>query len=158
MGITTIEARVFNPADLSRYVDLEFIVDSGAGHSVVPRSVLQELGINPHSTKRFYMVDGQGLDRQVGGAAFEYAGERAYAPVIFGEEGRRLHVDGEPDVEPDAGNDAGRRGADGDPVTRHLCRIGAKGRPGRPFARVAVGAEARRRRRAQEDCRHRAIH
>ena len=87
MGITTITARVLNAADLSRFVDLEFIVDSGAVHSVVPRSVLQELGIEPHSTKRFYMVDGQGIDRQMGGAIFEYAGERAYAPVIFGEEG-----------------------------------------------------------------------
>ena len=86
MGITTISAKVFNPADLSRFVELEFTVDSGAGHSVVPRSVLQELGIEPHTTKRFYMVDGQGIDRKMGGAAFEYAGERAYAPVIFGEE------------------------------------------------------------------------
>jgi len=87
MGITTIHAKVINPADLSRSFDVEFIVDSGAGHSVVPKSVLQALGIEPHSTKRFYMVDGQGLDRQVGGAAFEYQGERGYAPVIFGEEG-----------------------------------------------------------------------
>jgi predicted aspartyl protease len=87
MGINTINARVFNPADLSRFADLEFIVDSGAGHSVVPRSLLQQLGIQPHSTKRFYMVGGQSIDRQIGGAAFEYVGERAYAPVIFGEEG-----------------------------------------------------------------------
>ena len=87
MGITTITARVFTPADLSRFVELEFIVDLGAGHSVVPRSILQELGVTPHTTKRFYMVDGQSIERQVGGAAFEYAGERAYAPVVFGEEG-----------------------------------------------------------------------
>ena len=87
MGLTTIHAKVFNPANLSRSVEVEFIVDSGAGHSVVPRSVLQDLGIEPHTTKRFYMVDGQGIDRQMGGAAFEYLGERAYAPVIFGEEG-----------------------------------------------------------------------
>jgi len=87
MGITTITAKVFNPADLSRFIELEFIVDSGAGHSLVPRSILQELGIMPHTTKRFYMVDGQSIERQMGGAAFEYAGERAYAPVIFGEEG-----------------------------------------------------------------------
>jgi hypothetical protein len=34
MGITTIRARVFNPANLSRYVELVFTVASGAGHSV----------------------------------------------------------------------------------------------------------------------------
>jgi len=87
MGITTIRTKVSNPADFSTSIELEFTVDSGTGHSVVPRSVLQKLGIEPHTTKRFYMVDGQALDRHVGGAAFEYLGERAYAPVIFGEEG-----------------------------------------------------------------------
>ena len=87
MGITTIQTKVFNPADPSRFVEVRFTVDSGAGHSVVPRSVLQELGIEPHSTRTFYMVDGQGIDRQMGGADFEYLGERSHAPVIFGEEG-----------------------------------------------------------------------
>ncbi len=87
MGMTTIRAKVISPADPSRFAELEFLVDSGAGHSVVPRTVLQSLGIEPHTTRRFYMVDGQGIDRQMGGADFEYLGERSHAPVIFGEEG-----------------------------------------------------------------------
>jgi len=87
MGLTTIKAKVFNPADLSRSADVEFLVDSGAGHSVVPRSVLQQLGIEPHGSKTFFMVDGTGIARQVGGAVFECMGERTYAPVVFGEEG-----------------------------------------------------------------------
>ena len=87
MGITTIQAKVFNPADTSRFVELEFTVDSGAGHSVVPRSVLRQLGITPHATKRFYLVDGQGIDRLMGGAVFEYRGEITHAPVVFGEDG-----------------------------------------------------------------------
>ena len=87
MGITTIQAKVLNPADPSRVAELEFIVDSGAMYSVVPRSVLQELGIEAHTTRRFFMVDGTGSGRQMGDAFFEYRGERASASVIFGEEG-----------------------------------------------------------------------
>ena len=87
MGMTTIGAKVSNPADISRSAEVEFIVDSGAMYSVVPRTVLQALGIVPHTTKRFYLADGQGIDRQIGLAFFEYLGERSSAPVIFGEEG-----------------------------------------------------------------------
>jgi predicted aspartyl protease len=87
MGMTTIQARIFNPADASRSGELEFTVDSGAGYSVVPRLLLVRLGIEPHTTKRFYLANGEGIDRQMGIAGFEYLGERTAAPVIFGEEG-----------------------------------------------------------------------
>ena len=87
MGITTIDARVFNPADPSRKVELKFTVDSGAGYSVVPATALQELGIKPHTTKRFYLANGDGIERRMGNAGFEYLDEIAHAPVIFGEEG-----------------------------------------------------------------------
>ncbi len=87
MGITAIEAKIINPADLSRSAELEFIVNSGAMYSVVPRSVLQSLSIEPHTSRRFYMVDGTGIEREMGLAFFEYRNERTSAPVIFGEEG-----------------------------------------------------------------------
>ncbi len=52
-----------------------------------PRSLLTRLGIEPHTTKRFYLANGDGIDRQMGIAGFEYLNERTAAPVIFGEEG-----------------------------------------------------------------------
>jgi clan AA aspartic protease len=87
MGITNIHATVLNPSDPSRSAEVEFMVDSGAIYSMVPRVVLQELGIEPHTTRRFYLADGQGIDRQMGFASFESLGERTVAPVVFGEEG-----------------------------------------------------------------------
>ena len=87
MGLTTIDAKVFNPADPSRKVELNFTVDSGAGYSVVPAAALQHLGIEPHTTKRFYLANGDGIERRMGIAGFEYLGEVTAAPVIFGEEG-----------------------------------------------------------------------
>ncbi|MBI2149206.1 MAG: aspartyl protease family protein [Acidobacteria bacterium] len=87
MGMTTITAKVSNPADSSRSAEVKFLVDSGAGFSVVPSSTLQQLGIEPRRRKEFDMVDGQSISRQIGAAMFEYQGELTVAPVIFGEEG-----------------------------------------------------------------------
>ena len=87
MGITTIDARVFNPADPSRKVEIHFTVDSGAGYSLVPATVLEELDIHPHTTKRFFLANGDAIERKMGNAGFEYLDEIAHAPVIFGEEG-----------------------------------------------------------------------
>src|SRR5437764_2593251 len=87
MGITTINAKVFNPADLTNKVEISFTVDSGAGYSLVPENVLRELGIAPHTTRSFFLANGDKIQRQMGIAGFEYLGEITAAPVIFGEEG-----------------------------------------------------------------------
>ena len=87
MGLTTVRATVANPADMARAVEVEFTVDSGAGYSLVPRPTLQSLGIEPHTTKRFYLANGESIEREMGIAVFEFIGERTAAPVIFGEEG-----------------------------------------------------------------------
>ena|SRR5438552_18160070 len=87
MGITTIKARVFNPANSSRTAELIFTVDSGAGYSLVPEDVLRELGIEPHTTKSFFLANGDEIQRKMGIAGFEYLGEITAAPVIFAEEG-----------------------------------------------------------------------
>ena len=85
--MTTIHAKVLNPADVSRTAEVEFIVDSGAVYSVIPRAVLEFLGITAHTTRRFYLADGRGIDREMGFALFDYLGERTGTSVIFGEEG-----------------------------------------------------------------------
>jgi len=87
MGLTTIDAVVFNPADRARKIELTFTVDSGAGYSLVPATILEGLGIQPHTTKRFFLANGEKIDRRMGNAGFEYLGEITHAPVIFGEEG-----------------------------------------------------------------------
>lgn len=87
MGITTIKATVFNPADRSKHIELRFTVDSGAGYSVVPGAALRKLGIEPHTKKSFFLANGDEIQREMGNAGFQYLGEIAHAPVIFGEEG-----------------------------------------------------------------------
>ncbi len=87
MGITTIKATVFNPADRTKHIELTFTVDSGAGYSLVPGHILRRLGIEPHTRKSFFLANGDEIQREMGNAGFQYLGEIAHAPVIFGEEG-----------------------------------------------------------------------
>ena len=87
MGLTVLTLEVANPATPERREAVEFLVDSGAVYSFVPRPVLERLGIEAHSRQRFRLADGSTIDRDRGDALFFYSGQRGAAPVIFGEEG-----------------------------------------------------------------------
>ena len=87
MGITTIDAKVFNPSDVSRAIEINFTVDSRAIYSVVPKGILQKLEIEARGTKRFYLANGDAIEREMGILGFEFLGEVTAATVLFGEEG-----------------------------------------------------------------------
>lgn len=87
MGRTTLTVRIANPTDPKRYRELEFIVDSGASYTVVPKDILKELGIRPRSTRSFLLANGEKFERRMGNAAVEYKKSRGAAPVVFGEKG-----------------------------------------------------------------------
>ncbi|MPZ18731.1 MAG: aspartyl protease [Luteitalea sp.] len=76
---------VANPADPATRESVEFLVDSGAVYSFVPRAVLDRLGIVAHGRQRFRLADGSGIERDRGDALFFYKGQRGAAPVIFAE-------------------------------------------------------------------------
>ena len=87
MGLTVLTLEVANPANPDNREPVEFLVDSGAVYSFVPRAVLDKLGIVPHSRQRFRLADGSTIDRDRGDALFFYKNQRGAAPVIFGEPG-----------------------------------------------------------------------
>jgi predicted aspartyl protease len=87
MGLTVLTLEVANAAAPDRREPVEFLVDSGAVYSFVPRPVLERLGIRPHGRQRFRLADGSTIDRDRGDALFFYQGQRGAAPVIFGEPG-----------------------------------------------------------------------
>lgn len=90
MGLTFIKASIINPANPRRKTRLEFLVDSGAVYSVVPKTRLKRIGIQPHGTRVFTLADGTQITREIGDAIFALNGERAASPVIFGEDGDSL--------------------------------------------------------------------
>jgi hypothetical protein len=87
MGLTSIVVRISNPADRSRGVEAEMLVDSGAIFSAAPADELRALGMEPFKEERFSLADGTSIRRPVGAALFEVAGKIGAAPIIFGEPG-----------------------------------------------------------------------
>ena len=90
MGLTFIKASIINPANPRRKTSLDFLVDSGAVYSVVPKKRLKRIGIQPHGTRVFTLADGTHMTREIGAAIFAINGEQGASPVIFGEEGDSL--------------------------------------------------------------------
>lgn len=87
MALTVLTLEVANPAAPDRREQVEFLVDSGAVYSLVPRQILERLGIQPHSRQKFRLADGSTIERDRGDALFFYGSTRGASPVIFGEPG-----------------------------------------------------------------------
>jgi clan AA aspartic protease len=87
MGITHVSVKVGNPANGGFTEDVRCLVDSGAVYSLIPRTVLERLGIEPHSEREFVLANGDAIRRGLATATFEYDGRRGDSMVIVGEPG-----------------------------------------------------------------------
>ena len=85
MGFTCVEIDLANVAEPGRHRSVQFLVDTGALLTVVPASVLQELGIQPVGQRSFRGFGGV-VQRSIGGAQFRYQDSVAIASVMFGED------------------------------------------------------------------------
>jgi predicted aspartyl protease len=87
VGITYVEIGIANVSKPDAVEKLEFLVDSGAVYSVVPKAVLKRLRITPLGEESFILANGEKITRKKGGAVFRYNGRVGVADVIFGEKG-----------------------------------------------------------------------
>lgn len=87
MGLTVLRVDVANPASPEKAETIEFLVDSGAIYSVVPRKILKKLKIKPLGEQEFRLANGERIVRKKGVAVFRYGDRVGGADVIFGEEG-----------------------------------------------------------------------
>jgi hypothetical protein len=71
MGLTVLEIEVGNPANLKVTEKLDFLIDSGALYSVVPKRILKRLKIKPLGEQTFRLADGSKIVRKKGGALFK---------------------------------------------------------------------------------------
>ena len=85
MGLTHLTIEITNPSNLDLTEEVELLVDSGAVYSVVPRNILENLGIRPHAEQQFRLADGSRISRERGIAGFKYGERIGGADVIFGE-------------------------------------------------------------------------
>ena len=87
MAITFLKVKVINPEHPKKMKECEFLVDSGAVYSVVPKNILKGLGIKPTSSQEFILANGEIIKRSIGNAYFEYQGKVRAAPIVFGDRG-----------------------------------------------------------------------
>ncbi|NCO41527.1 MAG: hypothetical protein AUJ96_09340 [Armatimonadetes bacterium CG2_30_66_41] len=87
MGLTVLEIEVGNPADPDNTISVEFLIDSGAVYSVVPKRTLDKLGIKPLAEEEFRLANGTPLKRKKGGAVFRHGDRVGIADVLFGQRG-----------------------------------------------------------------------
>ena len=66
---------------------VEALVDTGATHSMIPGSLLVELGIEPVETRVSRIADGRRVESQTSWARFSAMGQNGVARVSFGPDG-----------------------------------------------------------------------
>jgi clan AA aspartic protease len=84
MEFIYIKIRVYS-IDLTKWEDVEVLVDSGALFTSIPRPILKKLGIKPIARQKLRVYDGGIVERDVGGAVVEYGKRQAIVPIVFGE-------------------------------------------------------------------------
>lgn len=85
MGITEVAVEITNPRDQSRWEPLALIADTGAIFSVIPKPVLDQLGIIAYAEETFQLADGSEIRRPLGDVFIRIDGKARIVPTIFGE-------------------------------------------------------------------------
>jgi len=85
MGLIKIEGTVTGPT--GKQAALEFLVDSGAMYTLLPRKVWRAIGLKPMDSIKCSLADGTTVERKVSECRITLPqGERS-TPVLLGEKG-----------------------------------------------------------------------
>lgn len=87
MGLMYAPVTIRNPADTSKSWEGTFLVDTGAIDSLVPRDVLESIGITPRGQREYVLADGKEIKFDIGIAQMEFMGEIIGSTIVFGEPG-----------------------------------------------------------------------
>lgn len=86
MGTFTVQLEVADPEG-RHFETVEAMVDSGATYTTLPTSILERLGMVPHSVRRFVLADGSRVERGFGRTWMRLDGSEDISPVVFWEDG-----------------------------------------------------------------------
>jgi len=70
-----------------RWEPLEALVDTGASDTLVPRSILERLGVEPEERWPFRLADGREVEYEVAQTLVRINGRTRFIIVVFGPEG-----------------------------------------------------------------------
>jgi clan AA aspartic protease len=77
---------VSNPANRKRRWEGQFLVDTGATDSLVPRQHLEAIGVRPEAQRTYVLADGSEIQMDIAVARIELKGEIVGSTVLFGDE------------------------------------------------------------------------
>ena len=84
MGLTQIAGTVRGPSGEDT---LDFLVDSGATYTILPRYAWKHLGLIPQRTLKFSLADATKMTRDISECYIEIAGGKGHTPVVLGKAG-----------------------------------------------------------------------
>ena len=84
MGAIHVPVTIRNLAQRERTWQGLFLVDTGATDCMVPRSLLESIGLAPEGRRVYEMADGTQLQIDVTAALVEFMGEAVGATIIMG--------------------------------------------------------------------------
>ena len=86
MGGVTANVIVSNPANRNRRWEGQFLVDTGATDSLVPRQHLEAIGIRPEGQRTYVLGGGTDIRMDIAVARIELMREIVGGTVLFGNE------------------------------------------------------------------------
>lgn len=69
-----------------RYEKVDALVDSGATYTMLPSSLLSELGVEPIEIRSFILADDRRIQRGFGQTYMKIDGRPIICPVVFGDD------------------------------------------------------------------------
>ena len=73
-------------SDRQRLEPVEALVDTGATYTMLPSSLLRDLGITPIETRTFILADGQSIQRDIGEAVVQIGDRPLTTLVVFADD------------------------------------------------------------------------
>ena len=85
MGVTYIKTTVKDLAEIKK-VEGKFLVDTGAHYTLLPKVLVEKLGLKGVRVQEFILADGKSVKRKMGRAIVEIDGKSEPTTVILGEQ------------------------------------------------------------------------
>lgn len=85
MGLTKVTLQISNPDHPKKSVEGEFLVDSGAFYTVLPKKIVDELGLKSSYKQNFSLADGTTISRPIGNAYITFEGRKTASAVVLGK-------------------------------------------------------------------------
>ena len=87
-GVFGVDLEITGPA-AGKSAMVFATVDTGAADTLIPESILNDLGVRPIDSDFFTLADGRQSEYYVGEVRIRYGGVARTSPVIFGPDGAR---------------------------------------------------------------------